>query len=346
MKSFEEKSEQSKQAVSKTVSLVLAGLAAVYLILLLFGGMIFGQKSVFYRSLNPFSQAGNFNPAIRMVSLIFFICIASYLLRLFLSWVLTWLDRGKAFVKLLMSFIKYLAAILIVYMALKLMGVDTATLLAGVGIMSLIVGLGAQPLIEDILSGLFIVFEGVFDVGDIIVYDGFRGEVKEIGARTIQIVDMGGNVKVINNSDLRDYVNMTSQLSLAISDIQIEYGESLERVEAIIARNIDKIGEAIPDIVNGPYYKGVSELGSSGVTLRFFAECRENAKYQVQRDLNRHLKLMFDENKISVPFPQVVVHQPEQFEAVDEQSREESRRFLEEQRKKSSRMEESNMQEP
>lgn len=100
--------------------------------------------------------------------------------------------------------------------------------------MSLIVGLGAQPLIEDIIAGLFIVFEELFDVGDIIVIDGFRGTVKEIGIRTTQIEDAGGDIKVVNNSDIRTLIDMTSQLSLAICEVDIEHGETLERVEVVI----------------------------------------------------------------------------------------------------------------
>ena len=103
---------------------------------------------------------------------------------------------------------------------------------------------------------------------------------------------------------------MTSQLSLAICDVDIEYGESLERVELIIKENLTAIRESIPDIVEGPFYLGVAALGASGVTLRFTANCRESEKFQVQRDLNRQIKLLFDRHGINIPFTQIVVHAP------------------------------------
>ena len=87
-----------------------------------------------------------------------------------------------------------------------------------------------------------------------IVVDNFRGTVKEIGIRTTQIEDAGGNVKVVTNSDIRTLVNMTSQLSLAISEVDIEYGESLERVELVIKDNLKTIRNNIPDIAEGPFY--------------------------------------------------------------------------------------------
>ncbi len=342
MKTFKEKSPEVKKKVRNVFTIACLILAVGYLVLLIGGYWFLGKDSAVYRSLNVFSGAGDYIIWIRLISLVFAVFIISFIIRLFLRWLLTWLDKGKAFVNILMSLVQYGAVIVLLYLVLRTLGVDTATLLAGVGIMSLVIGLGAQPLIEDILSGLFIVFEGVFDVGDIIVYDGFRGEVREIGVRTTQIVDAGGNIKIINNSDLRTFVNMTSQLSLAICDVQIEYGESLERVESIIAKNIQSVKEAIPDIVNGPYYKGVSELGASGVTLKFIAECTENTKFQVQRDMNRQLKLLFDQNNINIPFTQIVVHQPISFEEADAKEKADAEKFVSDQKEKTNELPDSN----
>ena len=232
-------------------------------------------------------------------------------MRIILSALLPKIKKGGAIVNLACSFTKYLAAIIIVFMILAAWGVNTTALLAGVGILSLIVGIGAQPLIEDVIAGLFIVFEKTFDVGDIIVVDGFRGTVKEIGIRTTKIEDAGGDIKVMNNSDLRTIVNMTNELSLAICDVDVEYSESLERVESVIKDNLDKIRRNVPSIKSGPEYKGVQELGSSGVKIRIIAECHESELFQTERDLNRQIKLVFDKNAINIPFTQVVVHKAE-----------------------------------
>ena len=108
--------------------------------------------------------------------------------------------------------------------------------------------------------------------------DGFRSTVKEIGIRTTQIEDAGGDIKVVNNSDIRTLVNMTSQLSLAISEIDIEYGESLERVELVIKDHLAEMKENIPDIAEGPFYMGVSRLGSSGGDAALHGKMRGNAE--------------------------------------------------------------------
>ena len=303
-----------------------------YYILLFFGKSMFDPMNSFYRSLNIFGTAGEFNVGIRIVSYVIFLLSASWIVRFVFKKLALVLKKGVAIVDILCSLIKYAAVIVLLFFILKTVGVDTTTILAGIGILGLVVGLGAQPLIADIIAGLFIVFEKVFDVGDIIVVDGFRGTVIEIGIRTTKLVDTNGNVKIINNADVKTVINMTNQLSLAVCDIGIEYGESLERVEAILKENFPAIKAAIPDIKEGPFYKGVAELGDSAVIIRFAAWCEEGTRYQVERDLNRQFKLLFDKNNINIPFPQVVVNQPVEFENATQHQQKTAEKFVEEQK--------------
>ena len=303
-----------------------------YAVVISFGYKMFDPMSVFWRSFNIFGKAGEVQPAIRILSYTVFLLSASWVFRFVFLKISLLFKRGKAVIDIICSLVKYAAVIVLIFFILKTLGVDTTTILAGIGILGLIVGLGAQPLIADIIAGLFIVFEKVFDVGDIIVVDGFRGTVKDIGIRTTQIVDAGGNVKIVNNSDVRTVVNMTNQLSVAICDIGIEYGESLERVEAVLKDALPAIKEAIPDIQEGPFYKGVAELGNSAVIIRFVAKCEEGARYQVERDLNRQFKLLFDKNDINIPFPQVVVNQPHEFTDATGKQQDAASEFIQEQK--------------
>ena len=314
------------------IKIICLAVILAYFIILAFGNRFFPATSLFWRSFNIFSGAGNPNVYIRSASYVLFCLGASWVIRFILRKAAIPLKKGKAIVDIICSLIKYAAVIVLLFLILKGFGVDTTAILAGIGILGLIVGLGAQPLIADIIAGLFIVFENVFDVGDIIVVDGFRGTVKEIGIRTTKIVDTGGNVKIINNADLKKIVNMTEQLSLAICDLSIEYGESLERVEAILKNNLDLIRENIPDIKEGPFYRGVAELADSAVVIRFVANCEEDAKYQVERDMNRQFKLLFDKYNINIPFPQVVVNQPVSFENATNKEKRDAQKFVDEQK--------------
>ena len=311
---------------------VLYVVLAAYAFLLIFGSLLFSPINMFWRSINFFGSSAEYNVVLRILSYLIFFLGASFLIRLALRLIAKPLKKGKAIVDLTCSLVKYAAMIFLVFFILKTVGIDTNAILAGIGILGLVVGLGAQPLISDIIAGLFIVFEKVFDVGDIIVVDGFRGTVKEIGIRTTKIIDAGGNIKIMNNSDLKSIANMTNQLSLAVCDISIEYGESIEKVEAVFAENFEQIKKAIPGIKEGPFYKGVSELADSAVVLRFVANCDEGDRYQVERDMNRQFKLMFDRNNINIPFPQIVLNQPPKFEDATSHQKEKAGKFVKEQK--------------
>jgi small conductance mechanosensitive channel len=215
--------------------------------------------------------------------------------------------RAETIGNLLESVIEYGGVIGVIFYALHLMGLNTASLLTSAGILSIVVGLGAQSLISDILAGIFIVFEGEFRVGDIVTVGDFRGTVLEIGIRTTKIEDFLGNIKIYNNSSISGVLNMTKEYSTVPITLAIEYGESLERVEAVLNEEFPRIKEKLTNIVSGPFYKGVSSLGDNSVNLLVIAQCLEADRIQVTRDLNREIYLAFNRHNINVPFPQVTV---------------------------------------
>ena len=230
--------------------------------------------------------------------------------------------KARTISRLILSFVKWAIALVAVFLILDAWGAPATATLTGAGVLALIIGLGSQSLVADILAGIFIVFEGEFQVGDIVIVDGWRGEVQEIGIRTTKLVDAGGNIKIVNNSEIKTVINQTQELSLAKAYVSVSYGARIEKIEAVIADNLEKFKEKIPAIVEGPFYKGVSELGESGVLLLFVAKCNEGDIYQVQRDMNREIKIMFDDNGIEIPFNQLVVHMAEDEEAKDLTSKE------------------------
>lgn len=221
--------------------------------------------------------------------------------------------RGETMCRLLSSFIKYATIICMIYYCLMLVGIDTTTLLASAGILSIAITFGAKELVSDILSGLFIIFEGEFRVGDVIMVGSHTGTVMDIGVRTTKINDGSGNVIIIRNSEVSNVINMTKESSYASVDLDIEYGESLERVESILKDEFPNIRRRLTAIEDGPFYKGVVSLEDNSVTIRVVAKCDETDRAQLGRDLLREMKLVFDEHEIRIPYSQVVVHQPSEY---------------------------------
>ena len=342
---MQEKGNKGGQFVKLLLLLVLA---AVTVAAFVFTNQLFGEDSVFNKAVS----GNNFVnllyqkiPAlIRSVQIVTIAVLLSLLLRFIMRKGFARSNRAKTIVNLLESFVKWVIAIVAIMMVLHAWGVDTATLLASAGILTLIVGLGAESLVADIVAGIFMVFEGEFQVGDIVIINDWRDTVQEIGIRTTKIVDAGGNINIVNNSQITTVVNQTQEISQASVTVGVEYGESLPRVEIVIRDNLETIKEHIPAIIEGPYYKGVSALGASSVDLLFIAKCREEDIFQVQRDMNRELKLLFDANNIGIPFPQVVVNQPATFNTKTTKRMETGARdFVEEQKEQSKGIEEENI---
>ncbi len=326
-----------RTAWQKTV-LVLECLLAVFVVLIclvvLLKDSLFDSNSIFAYILgNNWERGLN---VFAITACIMFICvamtvvvIAQRLLRLLAS-ILN--AKGETICRLLSSFLKYATIIGMIYYCLTLFGVPAGTLLASAGILSLAVSLGARDLISDILSGLFIIFEGEFRVGDIITVGDWRGTVMEIGIRTTKVEDASQNVKAIRNSEVNDVVNMTKKLSFISCNYGIEYDESLEHVESILAKELPLIPERLPAIAKGPFYRGVTSLGENSVNIRISMQCLEADRLQLERDFNREMKLLFDKYEINIPFPQVVVNQPAAHKKATEYEKWRAEKFNEEQK--------------
>ncbi|MGN1040152.1 MAG: mechanosensitive ion channel family protein [Candidatus Fimimonas sp.] len=264
----------------------------------------------------------------------------SSLLRLMFKKIMQKSNRAKTVVTLLDGIIKYGAAIALIFLVLQACGVNTAAIWESVGILTLIVGLGAQSLIADIIAGVFIIFENEYSVGEIVSIDDFRGTVSEIGIRATKVLDMAGNIKIINNSDIKNVVNLSRELSLAVVDCEFPYDVPLEFVESLFKEHLDEFAEKIPAIVEGPYYKGVSGYGSSNVAVKLMAKCLEEDRYQVQRDLLREYRQLFVANGIDLSYEQVVLNQPSQSNIeVTRKQKKEAEKFVEEQKQASDGLE-------
>lgn len=135
------------------------------------------------------------------------------------------------------------------------------------------------------------------------------GTVTCIGLRTTCITDSSDNIKIVNNSDMRNILNRSERSSKAVADIGIPYDTDIEKLETKLPALLEKIFEANRERMNAvPVYLGVQELGESAVVLRFCADVTEKNIYAAQRSLNRDLLLGLRGLGIECPFPQLDVH--------------------------------------
>ncbi len=218
--------------------------------------------------------------------------------------------RAQSIISITSSLMKYVAGIIIICWGLSIMGVNVATIVASVGIIALIVGFSAESLIADVVTGAFMLFENQYNVGDIVEVDGFRGTVTNIGIRTTSITDLGGNVKIVNNSEMKNILNRSDKSSICMCDISIPYATDLERLEAEIPALTEDIFLRHTDMMHStPKYVGVQALAESAVVLRFIVEVDESNIYTGARVLNHDILLGFRRLGVECPFPQVDIHQ-------------------------------------
>lgn len=218
-------------------------------------------------------------------------------------------NRTRTVITLLDGLVKYFCAIVIIIFVLKACGVNTTALIASVGVITLVIGIGAQSLIADIIAGLFIVFENEYTIGEIVSIDGFRGQVVEIGIRSTKLLDVSGNIKIINNSDISSVVNMSRELSVALVDCEFGYDVPIEKIENLLRINLPHWKEKINGIIEGPFYKGVAYYGESNVGIRIIAKCNEDDRYQIQRDLMREYRAMILKEGIDISYNQIVINE-------------------------------------
>lgn len=282
------------------------------IIVFVFSDKIFGEASVFNKVIcdnSFFNAVYNHIPSIiRSIQIIVLGVALDYLLRLFMKITIAHSKRGITISQIIASFLKWAIAIAVIMIILNVWGVDTTTLVASAGVLTLVIGLGAQSLIADIVAGVFIVFEGEYEVGDIIVLDGWRGTVIEIGIRTTKVEDAGGNIKIVNNSEIKAVINQTKDDSIAKCYLNINYEEDIDRVEAAIAKDLPEASKQLQNTLGDIQYKGISEFSNNGVTLFFIVKVKETDVYQTQREMNKVLMQLLKKNNISLAYQNVVIH--------------------------------------
>lgn len=245
----------------------------------------------------------------RLAIMLLVVYVICNLINLVLSIIPVKNNRAKTMMTIFRSLTNYASLIFAVCFGLNIIGVDVSTIVASLGIVALVIGFGAESLIEDVITGLFMIVENQYNVGDIVEVNGFRGTVSAIGIRTTSITDTGGNVKIINNSNMKDILNRSNKISVAVSEIQIPYETDIEAFENKLSKMMEDIYILHKDIMkSAPKYLGVSSLEASGISLKFMVEVEEKDIYKGQRILNRELLVFFRKANVEVPYPKMDVH--------------------------------------
>lgn len=246
---------------------------------------------------------------LRLAAMAAGVLLAEWVAEFFLTLCKPRTHRARSILSITRSLLRYAAAIVILCWGLHLLGVNILAIVASLGVLALIVGFAADSIIADLVTGVFILFDSQYNVGDIIEVDGFRGVVTDIGIRTTSITDASENIKIVNNADMRNILNRSDHVSKSFCDISIPYTCDLEALEEKFPSLLEEIRQKRADVMlDTPVYLGVQQLADSAVVLRFCVDVKEKDIYGGARILNRDLLLGLRQLGVECPFPQLAVH--------------------------------------
>ncbi len=197
-----------------------------------------------------------------------------------------------------------------VMLALAELGINLAPLIAGAGIVGVALGFGAQSLVKDFLSGLFMLAEDQYGVGDVVDLGEASGVVEVVNLRTTKLRAVDGTVWHIPNGEIRRVGNMSQQWARALLDVEVAYDTDLGRASTVVKEVADELWQEDSwrtQILEEPEIWGVQTLGASGIAIRLVVKTQPGEQWAVTRELNRRIKDRFDTEGIEIPFPQQVM---------------------------------------
>lgn len=205
--------------------------------------------------------------------------------------------RAQTVGKLLKNTVSCTVCFIALLLILGELHINLFPLLAGAGIVGLAIGIGAQSLVKDVISGLFIIIEDPFGVGDEVKIGNYKGRVEMIGLRTTRLVGWTGEVYIIPNGQINDVTNYSLRNTLAVVDFTVDH-EDLDQTIAWIAEAVRQTKD--DNLVREPEVLGVQAAGPSSATIRIAAECKPNTHEAVERVLKAGIRRALDERNSAV----------------------------------------------
>ncbi len=208
----------------------------------------------------------------------------------------------------------WLIAIIVILAELK---VNLAALLTGAGLIGVVAGIAAQNVIKNYLSGIFIILENQYRVGDIIMLtslgstNGTSGVVEDISIRTTRLRDIDGSLHIITNGTATVITNLTHQFSSALIKVNVSYDADIDKVEKIINKvgmDLQKDKKWQQSIIDPITFLRLDSFNDSSITVMAVGKVKPGDQWAIEGDFRRRVKKEFDRNGVEMPFPQIVLH--------------------------------------
>jgi len=214
--------------------------------------------------------------------------------------------RMKTITNVLTTIAKFGIWSTVFIIVLDLVGINVVPLITGAGILGIGIGFGAKTLIEDCISGFFMIVEDQIRVGDVAILNGTEGLVEGITFRTITLRDISGAVHVFRNGSINTLSNMTKGWSAYVIDIGVAYKEDTDRVVEVMRQVDEEMRQALAyqsKMIEPIEIFGVDHFGESNVKIKARLKTLPNEQWGVGREYRRRLKKAFEHEGIEFPLP-------------------------------------------
>lgn len=224
-------------------------------------------------------------------------------------------DEKKREETLIQIFSGALTVVIISVALLTLMseiGIAIGPILAAAGIAGVAIGFGGQYLIRDVITGVFLILENQYRVGDVVCFDKTCGLVESISLRMTQLRDLDGTVHHVPHGEIKIVSNLSKEFARVNLNVGISYSSDIEHVEKVINRVGKELAEDSKwkeKIIKAPEFVRIDKFGDSAIDIKILGETKPLEQWGVAGELRKRIKIAFDKEGIEIPFPQRVMHQ-------------------------------------
>lgn len=220
--------------------------------------------------------------------------------------------RENTLIQIFNVTIRTLIFLVAVLMVLDQFGLDIAPMIAAAGIAGIALGFGGQYLIRDIITGLFIILENQYRIGDVVNFDGTGGAVVDITLRKTTLRDLNGTLHHIPHGEIKRVANLTKDFSRVNIDLGVAYSSKLEDVIRVINETGSQMAQEDAwkeKIISPIQFVRVDDFADSAIMVKVLGETKVLMQWEVAGEFRKRIKMAFDNAGIEIPFPQRVIHQ-------------------------------------
>lgn len=215
--------------------------------------------------------------------------------------------RRTTIIELVTKILTYFIWAITIMMILDVYGVDTKGIIASLGIAGVVLGLALQDTVQDLMSGIYIILDNYYVIGDYIRINNFLGEVIEVTLKSTKIKGANGEVYIFANRNVNAVVNLSQQRAGLIIKVPTAYEEQTSKVESTLKEVVEKT-KLIPGVFKDSKYLGIDSFGDSAINYAIIIYCKSSDQWNVKREVHKLIKESYEEKNIKIPYNQIEVH--------------------------------------